>query len=99
MEMLNKNLKIKKYIKPYPYIIFENFFDLDFYKIIEQKFPNLEDFKKYPNKINRMNFDTSFPEELYNKLISEVSQYQTLHKYIYSEKFMNYFIQIFETEI
>ena len=46
-----------------------------------------------------MNFDTSFPDKLYNKLTSEVVQYQALHEYIYSEKFMKYFIQIFETEI
>ena len=51
------------------------------YEIIE-KISKLEDFKKYPNKINRMNFDTSFPDDLYNKLTSEVSQYQILHEYI-----------------
>ena len=99
MEIINKNLKIKRYTKPYPYIVFENFFDNNFYEIIEKKFPSLEDFKKYPNKINRMNFDTSFPDDLYNKLTSEVSQYQILHEYIYSEKFMKYFIKIFEKDI
>lgn len=99
MEIINKNFKIKKYTKPYPYIVFENFFDINFYQKIEKKFPNLEDFEKYPNKINRMNFDTSFPEELYNKLTSEVSEYQTLHEYIYSKKFMEYFIKIFEKDI
>ncbi len=99
MEIINKNLKIKKYTEPYPYIVFENFFDNNFYEIIEEKFPSLEDFKKYPNKINRMNFDTSFPDDLYNKLTSEVSQYQTLHEYIYSKKFMEYFINIFEKDI
>ena len=76
MEILNKNTKIKKFNKPYPYIVYENFFAKDFYKKLEQHFPNLEDFKKYPNKINRMNFDTSFPDKLYNKLTSEVVQYQ-----------------------
>jgi len=99
MEIINKNFKIKRYTKPYPYIVFENFFDNNFYEIIEKKFPSLEDFKKYPNKINRMNFDTSFPDDLYNKLTSEVSQYQILHEYIYSEKFMKYFIKIFEKDI
>ena len=82
MEIINKNLKIKRYTKPYPYIVFENFFDNNFYEIIEKKFPSLEDFKKYPNKINRMNFDTSFPDDLYNKLTSEVSDFvkhQSLH--------------------
>ena len=27
MEILNKNTKIKKFNKPYPYIVYENFFD------------------------------------------------------------------------
>ena len=32
MEIINKNTKIKKYNKPYPYIVYENFFAKDFYR-------------------------------------------------------------------
>ena len=96
MNFINKNLKFKKYKKPYPYIVFENFLDKDFYKKIYEKFPSIDDFKKHPNKVNRMHFDTSYSEPLYNSLIEKVPAYKKFHNFIYSKKFMDYIIDKFK---
>ena len=46
-----------------------------------------------------MNFDTSHKDELYSDLISNINEYKKLHEFIYSKNFMNYFLQIFKTDI
>ena len=99
MNFINKNLNFKKYKKPYPYIVFENFLDKDFYKKIYEKFPSIDDFKKHPNKVNRMHFDTSYSEPLYNSLIEKVPAYKKFHNFIYSKKFMDYIIDKFKDDI
>ena len=87
MEILLK-YKIKKFNKPYPYIVCGTF--LYILQKLEQHFL-IWRILKISQQINRMNFDTSFQIN-YNKLTSE-EQYQVCMN-IYSKKFMNYFIQI-----
>ena len=69
--MINTKKKISKSTFPYPYIIIEDFFENEFYKKIESEFPIKKDFLKFPNsKVGRMNYDTSFGDELYSNLIN-----------------------------
>lgn len=99
MDFINKNLKLKYFEKPYPYIIIENFFDEDFFKKIEEGFPSISDFQNQKNKINRMHYDTSFKDDLYTKLINLKIEYKYLHNYIYSNNFINYFLDLFKKDI
>ena len=97
--MINKNYKLTKSNIPFPHIIIENFFDENFYKILEQKFPNEEKFKSIQNKVNRMNYDTTFGDKIYSDLIEESKEYNELHSFIYSNYFINYFLDLFSENI
>ena len=99
MHFINSNFKIKKYKKPYPYVVIEDFFEENFYKELQNKFPSQTDFKSQLNKINRMNYDTSYEDKLYNELIKKQSEYNELHNYIYSSKFIEYFISLFKDDL
>lgn len=99
MHFINSNFKIKKYKKPYPYVVIEDFFEENFYKELQSKFPSQTDFKSQLNKINRMNYDTSYEDKLYNELIKKQSEYNELHNYIYSSKFIEYFISLFKDDL
>ena len=46
MKFINKDLNLTYYNQPYPYLVIENFFKKEFYDIMENKFPKIEDFKK-----------------------------------------------------
>ena len=94
---LNQKINIKKY--PYPYIIIENFFEEKFYKNLKNNFPKEEEFKLQPNKVNRMHFDTSFGDDLYNKLIINSPEYKKLHQYIYSKDFIKKYLNDFKEDI
>ena len=62
-EFINRNFKLTYYKDPYHYIVIEDFLLKEFYQNIEKKFPSEIDFKKSKNKINRMNYDTSFKDK------------------------------------
>tara|TARA_A100001015_G_scaffold45173_1_gene49769 strand:+ start:576 stop:1433 length:858 start_codon:yes stop_codon:yes gene_type:complete len=99
MNFINKDFKLTSYKDPYPYIVIENFFEKEFFKNIEKKFPSENDFKSQKNKINRMNYDTSIKDKLYEQLLKKESEYKELHNYIYSDNFINYFIKLFQDSI
>ena len=99
MNFINKNFKLTKYKDPYPYIVIENFFEENFYKNLEKKFPSELDFKNQKNKINRMNYDTSYKDNLYDSLIKNEYEFKELHDYIYSNKFIKYFVDLFDEDI
>tara|TARA_B110000027_G_scaffold133884_1_gene163727 strand:- start:3183 stop:3506 length:324 start_codon:yes stop_codon:yes gene_type:complete len=99
MHFINSNFKIKKYKKPYPYVVIEDFFEENFYKKLQNNFPSQTDFKSQLNKINRMNYDTSYKDKLYNELIKKQGEYNELHNYIYSSKFIEYFISLFKDDL
>ena len=44
--MINKNYTQKIYNKPFPYIIFEDFFEKDYFDKIIQDFPKIKTFEK-----------------------------------------------------
>jgi len=94
---LNQKINIKKY--PYPYIIIEDFFEEKFYKNLKNNFPREDEFKLQPNKVNRMHFDTSFGDDLYNKLIINSPEYKKLHQYIYSKDFIKKYLNDFKKDI
>ena len=98
--MINPNRKIQKNNFPYPHIVIEDFFENEFYKNIEMEFPAKETFLNFPNsKVGRMNFDTSFGDELYSNLINKSRTYKLLHNFIYGEKFIKMFLDLFSKDI
>ena len=44
--MINKNCKIEKFEKPFPYIKIQNLLEKDFYENLESAFPKIDDFKR-----------------------------------------------------
>ena len=46
-----------------------------------------------------MDFDTTYGDQLYNKLIFENTFFKLFHNYIYSNEFINYFLNIFREDI
>tara|TARA_B100000989_G_C19523132_1_gene465316 strand:- start:500 stop:1369 length:870 start_codon:yes stop_codon:yes gene_type:complete len=96
---INKNFQISYFDEPFPFVIIRDFFEKKFYKEIENNFPILSEFKNQKNKINRMNFDTSYGDELYENLIKRSNEYKTLHNWVYSKNFLNFFIKFFEKDI
>jgi len=97
--VINKNLKLTKYDDPYPGLKIENFFDEKFYLQIEKDFPSESEFSIQKNNVKRMSYDTSQGYELYSNLLSKSKAFKELHDYIYSKEFINYFINLFKTDI
>ena len=46
-----------------------------------------------------MDFDTTYGDQLYDKIIKDNKFYKLFHDYVYSEEFVNYFINIFKEDI
>ena len=87
--MINPNRKIYKSSIPYPYIIIEDFFENEFYKKIESEFPIKKDFLNFPDsRVGRMNYDTSFGDELYSNLVNKSRAFKLLHDFVYGEEFI-----------
>ena len=97
--MINKNQKLTKSNIPFPHVVIENFFDENFYNILEQNFPSEQKFQSIQNKVNRMNYDTTYGDTLYRELLDKNKEYKELHNYIYSNKFINYFLDLFSQNI
>ena len=77
----------------------ETFFEKDFYRELEEGFPQEESFEQIQNKVKRMNYDTTYGDKLYFELIKNNRQYKKLHEYIYSREFIDYFLNFFRESI
>ena len=97
--MINEKKKITFFDYPFPYIKIDNFLEKNFFSSLENNFPKIADFKKNTRTVNRMDFDTTFDDNLYIKLISEIDEYQKFHNYVYSNEFINYFLNLFKDSI
>ena len=67
--MINDNYKLEKFTHPFPYIKINNFLNLEFFKALELSFPKVEEFKSSIRSVKRMDYDTSYGDNLYNDLI------------------------------
>lgn len=97
--MINNNFNLKKFEDPYPYIVIENFLEDKFYKNLEKDFPKVDDFIEKPRSVNRMNYDTTYGDELYFNLIKKSFYFKKFHDYIYSYNFINFFLDNFRENI
>lgn len=95
--MINENLKINKIVNPFPYVVIDNFFKKEFYIELEKNFPNEKEF--ITNSVGRMHGDTTYGDELYEKLLTKSYVYKNLHDWVYNESFINFFINFFDKEI
>lgn len=97
--MINQNLKVTKESSPFPYVKIQDFLEDKFFKELELNFPKSEEFTPNDRTVKRMDFDTSYGDNLYNNLILKNECYKKFHDYIYSKKFINFFLNIFKKEI
>ena len=97
--MLNKNAKVKKRKSPFPYLTIPDFFDQKFYEEIENNFPKIEEFQANLSKVKRMDYDITSGDKLYDDLTSKNKSYQKLHQFIYSEHFINLFLNYFKEDL
>lgn len=97
--MINKNCKIEKFENPFPYIKIQNFLEKDFYENLEFAFPKIDDFKRNERSLRRMDYDTTYGDSLYAELQSKNDNYKKFHDYVYSNEFINYFLDLFKTNI
>ena len=97
--MINDNYKLEKFTHPFPYIKIKNFLNLEFFKALELNFPKVEEFKSSIRSVKRMDYDTSYGDNLYNDLIVKNEYFKKFHEYVYSPEFANFFITIFKEDI
>ena len=97
--MLNPDRIIEKSTDPFPHVIIKNFFDKDFYDKLENEFPKKDAFINHKNNVGRMHYDTTFGHDLYQNVLRKSSAYNELHNYIYSNKFIETFLDIFNKDI
>ncbi len=97
--MLNPNKKIEKGTDPFPHLIIRNFFKEEFYNELENFFPKKEEFKKQDNIVNRMHYDTTFGDDLYQNILNKSKAYKELHDYIYGKEFVKTFLDFFDQDI
>ena len=97
--MIDINYKLNKFETPFPYIVIENFLEQSFYEKLEAEFPKIEEFKKNLRSVKRMNYDTTFGDTLYSNLIDKSLYYKKFHDYVYSKKFVNFFLNKFKDNI
>lgn len=96
---INKSNKINKYSKPFPYIVIENFLEEESFKNLEKNFPSIQEFQSQKNKINRMHYDTSYGDKIYEDFKSRSVAFESFHKWVFSKDFSNFFLKIFEKDI
>lgn len=97
--MLNENRKVEKNIYPFPHVIIKNFFDENSFQKLMDDFPKKNEFSAYINNVGRMHHDTTYGDPLYSSLLEKSEVYKQLHDFIYSKKFINFFLEIFELDI
>ena len=95
--MLNLNSKKTYFNKPFPICVFNDFFDKQFFLELENKFPHQSLFLE--NNVNRMHGDTTYGDSLYTTLLDESPAYKKLHEWVYSENFVNFFLDLFKNEL
>ena len=95
--MINDYLKIKKVSDPFPYIVIDNFFTDKFFLELEKNFPLARDFTT--NNVGRMHGDTTHGDRLYKKLLERSEIYHELHNWVYSDKFIKYFVNLFSNDL
>lgn len=93
--MIKNNLfeNYKKFTTPYPHIECLNF--LQNFDSINSEFPKIEELG---NGI-RMHYDSTFGDDTYGKILNKSNNFLHLHNYVYSEKFIIDFLEIFKDEI
>ena len=97
--MINQTSTIQKFSSPFPYVKIHNFLDQDFFTQLEKSFPTINSFKNSSRSVKRMDFDTTCGDKLYDKLIDENNFYNLFHEYIYSDEFIEFFLNIFKEDI
>ena len=97
--MINDNCNIEKYTHPFPYVKISNFLKEEVFDGLEKNFPRIENFQKSSRSVQRMDFDTTYGDKLYNDLINNHKFYQLFHNFVYSVEFVKYFINIFKDDI
>ena len=97
--MINKNYKLHKIETPFPYIKIENYLEDSFYRELDKSFPRIEEFKKHPRTVKRMNYDTTYGNSLYSDLTKNSKAFGKFHEYVYSKDFINFFIDKFRNNI
>lgn len=97
--MINSNFIFRKFELPFPHLVIENFLEQDFYEKLEEDFPKIDEFIKNPRSVNRMNYDTTFGDNLYSNLIKKSLYYEKFHDYVYSEEFIYFFLNKFKNNI
>lgn len=97
--MINKNYIRKVYNRPFPYIIFENFFEKDYFDKIIQDFPGIKTFEKEKNIVGRMHHDITNGDRVYDDLVKKSDAYKKMHEFVYSKSFINFFLGIFKDQI
>ena len=95
MNFINKNFKLEKYSDPFPHIIIENFLNLEFYNKIEKSFPLVSELESQKNIVGRMNFDTTYGDEVYESYCARSKEFKIFHEWVYSKDFIDYFIGFF----
>ena len=97
--MINKDCIVKKFEKPFPYIKIQNFLEKNFFENLESTFPDIKDFEASERSLSRMDYDITFGDSLYTKLLSENSEYKKFHDYVYSSEFIRHFVDLFKESI
>tara|TARA_B100001057_G_scaffold458674_1_gene508145 strand:+ start:3598 stop:4455 length:858 start_codon:yes stop_codon:yes gene_type:complete len=95
MDFINKDLKITKYSNPFPYLIIEDFLNPEFYKEIEKNFPLVKELENKKNLVRRMNFDTTYGDQVYDNYCNRSKEFKIFHDWVYSLNFLNFFTNLF----
>ena len=95
MDFINKDLKITKYSNPFPYLIIEDFLNPEFYKEIEKNFPLVKELENKKNLVRRMNFDTTYGDQVYDNYCNRSKEFKIFHDWVYSLNFINFFTNLF----
>ena len=95
MDFINKDLKITKYSNPFPYLIIEDFLNPEFYKEIEKNFPLVKELENKKNLVRRMNFDTTYGDQVYDNYCNRSKEFKIFHDWVYSLNFINFFTKLF----
>jgi len=97
--MINKNYTKKIYNEPFPYVIFNNFFEKKYYDEVARDFPKIQTFEKEKNNVGRMHHDITNGDKVYKDLIKKSDAYKKMHNWVYSKNFIDFFLHIFRDQI
>ena len=89
--MINKNYTKKIYNEPFPYVIFNNFFEKEYYDEVARDFPKIQTLEKEKNNVGRMHHDITNGDKVYKDLIKKSDAYKKMHDWVYSKNFIDFF--------